>query len=114
MKLTAPWALWGEALTASSTSMNGRRAYGGRSTFRFSLFSSKSYETSAEKQASSREDDKQLALLAEAAEAAEKGDHQGVACFFRGGSKSVLGTAKDIGTDLAAKVIAEMLRGLVA
>jgi hypothetical protein len=63
------------------------------------------------KQASSREDDKQLALLAEAAEAAEKGDDKGVASFLSRVNKSVLGTAKDIGTDLAAKVIAEMLKG---
>jgi hypothetical protein len=63
------------------------------------------------KRAVSREDDKQLTLLAEAAEAAEKGDDQGVASFLSRVSKSVLDAARDIGTDLAAKVIAEMLKG---
>jgi hypothetical protein len=62
------------------------------------------------KTAVSREDDKQLSLLAEAAEAAEKGDDHGVSSFLSKVSKSVLGAAKDIGTDVAAKVIAEILK----
>jgi hypothetical protein len=58
----------------------------------------------------SREDDRQLALLAEAVEAAESGDEEGVVSRLARVGKKVLDTATDIGTDLAAKVIAEMIK----
>jgi len=64
-----------------------------------------------ERRAASRDDAKQLSLLVEAAEAAERGDGYHVASVLGRVSKSVLDAAKDIGTDVAAKVIAEMLKG---
>lgn len=67
--------------------------------------------TEFRKTASSREDDKQLALLGEAAEAAENGDGKSVASTLTRVGKGVLNLAKDIGTEVAAKVIAEMIKG---
>jgi hypothetical protein len=66
--------------------------------------------TEYRKTATSREDDKQLALLGDAAEAAEKGDGKGVASLLSRAGKGVLKMAKDIGTDVAAKVIVEMAK----
>jgi hypothetical protein len=67
--------------------------------------------TEFRKTATSREDDKQLALLGDAAEAAEKGDGKGVASILSRVGKGVLNLAKDIGTDVAAKVIVEITKG---
>ncbi|MDP9038395.1 MAG: hypothetical protein M3O02_03850 [Acidobacteriota bacterium] len=63
------------------------------------------------KTAESREDDRQVALIANAAEAAEKGDRHGVVGFLSKVSKPVLNKAVDIGTDLAAKTIADLIKG---
>jgi len=63
------------------------------------------------KVATTREDDKQLALLGDAAEAAEKGDGKGVASFLSRVGTGVLTLAKDIGTEIAAKAIIEMTKG---
>lgn len=60
--------------------------------------------------ATSREDDRQTALLGDAAEAAEKGDRKGVASVLTRVSKTVLKKAQDIGTDVLAKTIAELIR----
>jgi hypothetical protein len=62
------------------------------------------------KTATSREDDKQLALLGEAADAAEKGDDKGVASILAQAGKGILEMAKEIGTDVVAKVIAELAK----
>jgi hypothetical protein len=67
--------------------------------------------TEFRKTASSREDDRQLALLGEAAEAAEAGNSKGAASILSRAGSSVLNLAKDIGTDVAAKVITEMIKG---
>ena len=61
--------------------------------------------------ATTREDDRQVALIAEAAEAAEQGNGKGAAGLLSRASKSVLKAAQDIGTDVAAKVIVEMAKG---
>lgn len=58
----------------------------------------------------SREDDKQIALIGDAAEAAEKGDRKGVHSFFTRFSKPVLNKAQEIGTDIVAKTLAEMMK----
>jgi hypothetical protein len=63
------------------------------------------------KVAVSRDDDKQVALLGEAAEEAENGNANGVAAILANAGTSVLKVAKDIGTDVAAKVIAELMKG---
>jgi hypothetical protein len=63
------------------------------------------------KVASSREDDQQLALLGEAAGEAENGNASNVAAILSNAGTSVLKMAKDIGTDVAAKVIAELMKG---
>jgi hypothetical protein len=63
------------------------------------------------KVASTREDDKQVALLADAAEKAEQGDADGVSATLANAGASVLKMARDIGTDVAAKVIAELMKG---
>ena len=63
------------------------------------------------KTAFSREDDKQLALLGDAAEAAEKGDSRTVGSILSRVSNGVLELAKDLGTEVAAKVIVEMTTG---
>ncbi len=60
------------------------------------------------KVANSRQDDKQLALLAEAADEAEKQNGRGVATILSGATNVVLKTAQSIGTDLAVKVILHM------
>jgi hypothetical protein len=65
------------------------------------------------KNAVSREDDKQVALLGAAAEAAEKGDGRGAASILSRAGKNVLKVARDIGNDVAAKIIAEMTKDLV-
>jgi hypothetical protein len=59
--------------------------------------------------ARSRDDDKQIALIGDAAEAAEKGDRKGVALFLSKVSKTVMEKAQDIGTDILAKTIAELI-----
>ncbi len=59
----------------------------------------------------SREDDRQLALLGDAAEAAEKGDSRSVGSILSRVGKGVLELAKDLGTEVAAKVIVEMTTG---
>jgi len=59
----------------------------------------------------SREDDKQIVLIGDAAEAAENGDRKGVASLLSRVSKSVLERAQDIGTDIVAKTIAELIPG---
>jgi hypothetical protein len=51
-----------------------------------------------------------VALLADATDAAEKGDSQGVAAFLCRAGKGVLKVAQDVGTDVAAKVIVEMAK----
>ena len=61
--------------------------------------------------AMSREDDQQIALIGYAAEAAEKGDRRGVVGFLSKISKPVLNKAVDIGTDVVAKTIAELMKG---
>lgn len=58
----------------------------------------------------SREDDKQIALIGDAAEAAEKGDRKGVHSFLTRFTKPVLEKAQEIGTDLVAKTLAEMMK----
>jgi hypothetical protein len=58
--------------------------------------------------ASSREDDKQVALLGYAAEEAEKGNGPGMAAILSNAGRKVLNVAKDIGTDVAAKVIVQL------
>lgn len=57
----------------------------------------------------SREDDRQVALIGDAADAAERGDRQDAASFLSKMSKSVFEKAHDIGTDIAAKLIAELI-----
>ncbi len=57
----------------------------------------------------SREDDRQVALIGDAANAAERGDRHEVASFLSKMSKSVFEKAQDIGTDVAAKLIAELI-----
>ena len=66
--------------------------------------------TEYRKVASSREDDKQVALLGNAAEEAEKGIGGGLATILSKAGTGVLKVAKDIGTDVAAKVIVELLK----
>ncbi|MFZ0912494.1 MAG: hypothetical protein WBQ76_11825 [Candidatus Korobacteraceae bacterium] len=66
--------------------------------------------TEYRKVASSREDDKQVALLGNAAEEAEKGNGGGVATILSKAGTGVLKVAKDIGTDVAAKVIVELMK----
>ena len=63
------------------------------------------------KVATSREDDRQLSLLADAADEAEKGNGHGVATVLSRVGKKVLELAQSIGTDVAAKAIAEMIKG---
>jgi hypothetical protein len=58
----------------------------------------------------SREDDRQLTLIGDAAEAAEKGDRKGVNSFLTRFSKPVLEKAQEIGTDIVAKILAEMMK----
>ena len=60
--------------------------------------------------AASREDDRQLALIGDAAEAAEKGDRKGVLSFLTRFSKPVLEKAQEVGTDIVAKTLAEMMK----
>jgi hypothetical protein len=67
--------------------------------------------TEYRKTATSREDDKQIALLGDAADAAEKGDDKGVASILARTGKDVLKMAKDLGTDVVAKVIVEIMKG---
>jgi len=62
------------------------------------------------KTAQSREDDKQIALIGDATEAAEKGDRQGVSALLSKIAKPVMDKAVEIGTDLVAKTIAEVLK----
>ena len=62
------------------------------------------------KLALSREDDKQVALLGDAAEEAEKGNGRGVAAILSRAREGVLNVAKDIGTDIVAKVIVELTK----
>lgn len=63
------------------------------------------------KVAISREDDRQLALLADAADEAEKGNGHGVAAVLANVGKKALEIAQSIGTDVAAKAIAEVIKG---
>jgi hypothetical protein len=63
------------------------------------------------KPGSTRDDVKQAALLGDAAEAAENGDGSGVAAKLANAGPSVLKMARDIGTDVVAKVIAELMKG---
>jgi hypothetical protein len=63
------------------------------------------------KTGSSREDDKQVALLGEAAYEAENGNGNGIAAALSNAGMNVLKMARDIGTDVAAKVIAELMKG---
>ena len=65
--------------------------------------------TEYRKVASSREDDKQVALLCEAAEEAEKGNGSGMAAILSKAGSGVLKVAKDIGTEVAAKVIVGLM-----
>lgn len=58
----------------------------------------------------SREDDRQIALIGDAAEAAEKGDRKGVNSFLTRFSKPVLEKAQEIGTDIVAKILAEIMK----
>jgi hypothetical protein len=67
--------------------------------------------TEYRKVALSREDDKQVALIGEAAEEAEKGNGRGMATILAKVGKGVLKVAKDTGTDVAAKVIAQLMKG---
>jgi hypothetical protein len=62
------------------------------------------------KTAASREDDKQVALLAGAADAAEKGDGKSVASLLAQTGHGVLKMAKDVGTDVVAKIIGELIK----
>ncbi|MGD0932126.1 MAG: hypothetical protein ABR902_15870 [Candidatus Korobacteraceae bacterium] len=66
--------------------------------------------TEYRKVATSREDDKQVALLGDAAEEAEKGNGSRVAAILSHAGRGVLEVAKDIGTDVAAKVIVELMK----
>ncbi len=66
--------------------------------------------TEFRKTASSREDDKQLVLLGDAAEKAEKGDNVGVAVALSKIGTRMLKIAKEAGTELAAKIIAELIK----
>jgi hypothetical protein len=66
--------------------------------------------TEYRKVASSREDDKQVALLGNAAEEAEKGNGGGLATILSKAGTGVLKVARDIGTDVAAKVIVELMK----
>lgn len=58
----------------------------------------------------SREDDRQIALIGDAAEAAEKGDRKGVQSFLTRFSRPVLEKAQEIGTDIVSKTLAEMMK----
>jgi len=58
----------------------------------------------------SREDDRQIALIGDAAEAAEKGDRKSVGSFLTRFNKPVLEKAQEVGTDIVAKIIAEMMK----
>jgi hypothetical protein len=60
--------------------------------------------------ATSREDDRQIALIGDAAEAAEKGDKKGLHAFLARFSKPVLEKAQEIGTDIVAKTLAEIMK----
>ncbi len=62
------------------------------------------------KSASSRVDDRQIMLIGNAAESAEKGDRKGVISFLSKVGKGALLTAKEIGTDVAAKTLAELIK----
>lgn len=62
------------------------------------------------KLATSREDDRQLALLADAADEAEKGNGHGVAAALSKVGKKALEIAQSIGTDIAAKALVEMAK----
>jgi hypothetical protein len=66
--------------------------------------------TAYRKVASSREDDKQVALLGDAEEEAEKGNGRNMAAILSKVGRNVLNVAKDIGTDVAAKVIVELMK----
>jgi hypothetical protein len=57
------------------------------------------------KTATSREDDRQIALLVNAADAAERGDETSVASILARAGSGVLKKATDIGADIVAKVI---------
>ena len=61
-----------------------------------------------QKVASSREDVKQLALLVDAVEEAEKGNGERMAANLSRIGTNVLKVAREIGTDIAAKVIVEL------
>ena len=50
-------------------------------------------------------------MLADAADEAEKGNGHGVATVLSRVGKKVLELAQSIGTDVAAKAIAEMIKG---
>jgi hypothetical protein len=67
--------------------------------------------TEYRKVALSREDDKQIALLADATDEAERGNGTGVLQILSNAGPSVLKMARDIGTDLVGKVIAELMKG---
>ena len=58
-----------------------------------------------------REDDRQVALLGDGAEAAEKRDGKGVAAILSRAGEGVLKMAKEIGTDVAVKVLVELATG---
>ena len=60
--------------------------------------------------AASREDDRQLELLADAADEAEKGKGHGVAAVLSKVGKKALELAQNIGTDIAAKALVEMAK----
>lgn len=60
--------------------------------------------------ATTREDDKQIALIGDATEAAEKGDRKGVHGFLAQLSKPVFEKAQEIGTDIVAKTLAEIMK----
>jgi hypothetical protein len=66
--------------------------------------------TEYRKSAVSRDDDKQIALLAEATDEAEKGNGHGVAAVLSKVGTKALHIAKDIGTDIAAKALVEMAK----
>ena len=67
--------------------------------------------TEYRKVAQSREDDKQIALLADATDEAERGNGMSVLQILSNAGPSVLKMARDLGTDVAAKLIAELMKG---
>jgi hypothetical protein len=60
--------------------------------------------------AASREDDRQVALIRDACEAAENGDRKGVHGFLARFSRPVFEKAQEIGTDIVAKTLAEFMK----